>query len=380
MSGSIELLNAETGALLTGPVPVVRGTGFPPLTEIRVEVSCQDGRGRRWSSCNDYLVSAEGLFDTSLTAAVGEGYYGIAPEGPFTSMQCRDGSYPWQPTERIRYQVLCSAAGNQLFTAVLERALDAAAAAFTHAQALVFDDQAADSCDPCRALAPYGILAQSSEAGMVSDLAAAWPSPDPDLPRFVIASGRASARALECARRSSGLQGVILFSGAGLRFDALRDSEGELPSLALDHSVLQPRAEGVLITRKLYAEAVADKANRERGRIAVEDIACPIFLFSGLDDQIWPSSAFSELVCQRRKLKGCPHPTYHRTFEGVGHDLGPSLGLPTLPTTERTIDHPDTGFRLLLGGKPGRQARARRHCWDAMLAILTGKATDLVTP
>lgn len=178
------------------------------------------------------------------------------------------------------------------------------------------------------------------------------------------------------------LAGVVLFSGGGLRFDPIRAgsadgrgqwAEEELSYIPLDHSSLQPKADDVLITRKLYAEAVADKNRRELGRIQAEKVACPIYMFSGLDDQIWPSSAFSELVVQRRKLKGCPFPTYHRTFEAVGHDIGPSLGLPTLPTTERTVQHPDTGFRLLLGGKPGRQARARREAWNSLLAILSGQ-------
>ena len=77
-------------------------------------------------------------------------------------------------------------------------------------------------------------------------------------------------------------------------------------------------------------------------------------------------------------MADCPFVTYHRTYEGVGHDLGPSLGIPTLPTTERTVSHPETGFRLLLGGKMGRQGRARRECWEALLDILAGRFENVL--
>ncbi|MCA9781692.1 MAG: hypothetical protein KC800_33470, partial [Candidatus Eremiobacteraeota bacterium] len=138
-----------------------------------------------------------------------------------------------------------------------------------------------------------------------------------------------------------------------------------------DHSTLQPRGQTVLATRKIYAEAVADRKNRDLGRIEVEKINCPLYLFSGSDDQIWPSAAFSELVAQRRKQHGQEEITTHRTFPSVGYDLGPVLGLPGLPTTERTISHSSTGFRLLLGGKMGRQSRARRECWERLVELLT---------
>lgn len=142
----------------------------------------------------------------------------------------------------------------------------------------------------------------------------------------------------------------------------------------LSRFTVQPARDGFIRTRTLYAEAVVDRRQRDRARIAVEHIACPIHMFSGGDDQVWPSAAFSELVSQRRAQTGCPFLTTHRTFDGVGHDLGPSPGWPTLPTTERSAGHPDIEARLLLGGKMGRQARARRECWDSLLAILSEAA------
>ena len=370
------------GDLWTGPVPAIRGTGFPPLKEIHVEVSCRDGKGRHWRSSNEYLVSAEGVFDTTRTAAVGEGYYGIAPEGPFYSMLCQepdtlgdpgrlDGpagqaglgrhDFAWRELSSIDYRVACFEGKTEIFSQNLRRDIGRPAQA-PLARVFLFDD-GGSSEHAIQALQSHGVEVATLDPRQATDS---------DLPAVIVGCGRASARALEIAIRWPQAQAVALFSGGGLRFDPFEDEEGPLDHIELDHASLRPKAEGILVTRTMYAEAVASKGNRERGRIEVEKIACPVYMFSGLDDQIWPASAFSELIAQRRKIKGCPFPTYHRTFEGVGHDLGPTLGPPTLPTTERTIAHPDTGFRLLLGGKPGRQARARRECWDALIAILNG--------
>jgi hypothetical protein len=385
----VELIeDPDYGDLYTGPVPVVRGTRFPPLQEIRVEISCQCGLGRSWKSANTYLVSAEGIFDTSATASVGEDYYGIVAEGPFFSMKCVEGpgrDFGSKNTNRLEYAIACFDGDNEIWSKQLSRYLgrDLHAVPEPRVQVLLFDDEvASDELDAMLALAPYGVAVLKNTAHeQVGDYHDLGIPGNRHLPTYIVGSGRASAKALEAAMALSDIRAVILFSGGGLRFDPIggghHDRSGRwvktaLPYIGLDHSSLQPKADGIVTTRKLYADAVADRTKREQGRIEVERVACPIYMFSGLDDQIWPSSAFSELVAQRRKIKGCPFPTYHRTFENVGHDIGPSLGLPTLPTSERTIEHPDTGFRLLLGGKAGRQARARRECWETLLQILAG--------
>ena len=142
---------------------------------------------------------------------------------------------------------------------------------------------------------------------------------------YLVASGRASEAALELAQRLDNLRAVLVFSGSGLRFSPWKIEGRELGHVACDHSSLQPRGRTVLATRTIYADAVADRENRDRGRIEVEKIACPLYLFSGADDQIWPSSAFSELAAQRRKAHGREADTMHKTFPSVGHDLGPEL-------------------------------------------------------
>lgn len=390
VTGRIELIEEPAGPTFwTSPAPVVRGVDFPPLTEVRVEVSCRDARQRLWKSSNDYLVSADGVFDTSLTASVGQGYYGITREGPIASMVPQDGAvheyegaheFAWRELPELVYEYACYANQELLWSSVCSRAVARAPVnpPAPTVELFYFDDSVNSLEHPAlQALAAHGAKVS------LEDPRSGQAALEQALPAVIVASGRASGRALEIAIDCPHVSAVVLFSGGGLRFDPFETAATEsgepsrsLQYISLDHASLRPKAEGVLVTRTMYAEAVADRSAREKGRIEVEKIACPIYLFSGLDDQIWPASAFSELIVQRRKTQNCRYPTSHRTFEAVGHDLGPSLGPPSLPTTERTVEHPETGFRLLLGGKPGRQARARRECWESLLKILSGAPLD----
>jgi BAAT / Acyl-CoA thioester hydrolase C terminal len=377
VSGTVELHTSFDAELWCDAPPMVSGSGFVPVTEVQLAVSCNDGSGRLWESQNGFLVSAETTFHTGLTAAFGEDYYGIAAEGPIYSMRCRDGvghDFALPDSGELRFTFRLLDGNREIWTSDVVRhtrverrdALgvklfflhnNTPGARHGHAQleGLGYQVQERHVRPDFADLDP--LLEQIRSAGKV----------------HLVGSGRASEAALEIAQRSPELLSVSVFSGSGLRFSPWKMEGVELPYVHCDHSTLQPRGQSVLSTRKVYAEAVADRDNRNQGRIEVEKICCPLYLFSGTDDQIWPSAAFSELSSQRRKAHQREADTYHRTFPSVGYDLGPELGLPGLPTTERTLSHPSTGFRLSLGGKMGRQSRARRECWQSLLEILGGK-------
>jgi hypothetical protein len=352
----------------------VSGDGFLPVTEVRLIASCCDGAGHRWQSQNSYLVSASTTFATDTTAAVGEDYYGVAAEGPLYSMRCQESSpqdfvLPHDGKLKLAFQLFDG--GTEVWSAETVRT--------THGEEtdgggfLWFLHNGEPG-------AAHGVSMLRARGFRVKDRAVRTDDPDldplltemreDDEPFHLVASGRSSEAALELAQRLPGLKSVVAFSGSGLRFSPWKIEGRELPHVVCDHSTLQPRGQTMLATRKIYAEAVADRENRDQGRIEVEKIACSLYLFTGSDDQIWPSAAFSELAAQRRKQHGLEETTIHRTFPSVGYDLGPALGLPGLPTTERTISHTSTGFRLLLGGKMGRQSRARRECWERLVEIL----------
>lgn len=371
-------------SLWCSSVPSVRGSGFVPVQEVRLVTKCVDGAGRAWSSMNNYLISAEQRFDTRQTAAMGDAYYGINAEGPYISMVCEQGKghdFTLPSDGTLRYQLSLFDGSEEVWSQELERVSQAEPSATTDIRIFFLQQGAAAGIHGANQLSSLGFRVENHTVNPENPdldhlLEALRKTLADGQPTYLISSGRASEAALELAQRCQGLSAVLLFSGSGLRFSSWKLDGRELPFVACEHSSLRPRS-GTVCTRTVYAEAVASKSNREQGRISVEKIECPLYMFSGLDDQVWPSSAFSELAAQRRKQKDCQHPTVHKTFEGVGHDIGPELGLPTLPTTERTLSHPPTGFRLLLGGKMGRQSRARRECWDMMLQVLSGRTLSL---
>ena len=159
-TGRIELIvDAEYGDLWSGPVPIVRGMELTPLQEIRVEVSCRDGKDRLWKSSNCYLVSADGIFDTSQTAAVGEGYYGISPEAILNSMECVDGpGHDFsRETESLKYRFACFDGNEEFWSTELIRRLGRAESDRPKpwVEVVLFDD--ADQREAAAALSSYGV-------------------------------------------------------------------------------------------------------------------------------------------------------------------------------------------------------------------------------
>lgn len=375
----VEILHdASYGDLLTGPSPAIRGTFFEPLQEVRLEIACQDRNGYPWKSVTNYQVDSAGIFDTSVSVETGNAYNGDAADRPFTSMQCQYGSghdFSGKDIGRVEYHVSCyDQCDTKIWSSSFNRYLgrDLRCVPDPWSNVLLFDDEInSEGIDTMLALAPYGVA-------VVGHMFAAsprnLPSPvvDFSIPTYVIGSGRASATALQYAIGKPEIQGVILFSGTGIRFDPLEDLE----YIALDVSGLDTSGHSGQSTRSIYDQASLLQNNEKRARVKVERIQCPIFMFSGADDQVWPSASYCEEIVRWRQDKACVYPTVLRTFQNVGHDIGPSLGFPGLPTTERSIGVDSSNFRFLMGGEFELQARARRACWKDLLGILGGKGSE----
>jgi fermentation-respiration switch protein FrsA (DUF1100 family) len=104
-----------------------------------------------------------------------------------------------------------------------------------------------------------------------------------------------------------------------------------------------------------------------RATIPVERSSAGILLLSGTDDDVWPSTLFSELVMAR--LRHYPKPARHLAFRGAGH----RFVFPTLPGTVTTSVHPQGLERLTMGGDAAANSRAARLGHDAVLHALRGE-------
>jgi len=108
-----------------------------------------------------------------------------------------------------------------------------------------------------------------------------------------------------------------------------------------------------------------------RATIPVENSSAGILLLSGTDDDVWPSTLFSELVMAR--LRRYPKPARHLAFRGAGH----RFVFPTLPGTLTTSVHPQGLERLTMGGDAAANSRAARLGHDAVLHALRGEWNEI---
>ena len=108
--------------------------------------------------------------------------------------------------------------------------------------------------------------------------------------------------------------------------------------------------------------------NAAGAEIAVERIASPLLLFSGKDDQLWPSDVFAARVVERLKAHRFTHPVEHYSYENAGH----LIMRPFVPTSDvrQVRIHPVTKRPNMTGGTPEGQARANEDSWTKLLAFV----------
>lgn len=112
--------------------------------------------------------------------------------------------------------------------------------------------------------------------------------------------------------------------------------------------------------RPFYERALAVPMAVRDGSIAVEKINGPVMLISGTDDELWPSTRFSEMVMEKLKAHDHPFPYEHLRYEGAGH-------LITLPGYE---PEEDWLRRVKLGGTPEANEFANADSWTRVLGFL----------
>jgi dienelactone hydrolase len=102
-----------------------------------------------------------------------------------------------------------------------------------------------------------------------------------------------------------------------------------------------------------------------RASIEVERIAGRILLVSGVDDQLWPSAEYSELIVRRLREHG--RDARHLSYPDAGHFVCFPYGLPDIPPfTQLALGPTTTDF----GGTPAANAAAARQSWPEILAFL----------
>lgn len=198
----------------------------------------------------------------------------------------------------------------------------------------------------------------------------------------IVGSSLGAQLGLLAASVSPAVGGVVSFSGSGVVVPVanrlwpaspFRSGGRDVPFLRHAGSLallfrffaasLAPRSVPISLTR-YRRNALANRERVARATIAIEKAACPVIMFSGDDDQIWPSSPLCSVLEER--LAGAAHRFGHElhVYEGAGH----TLGIPYLPFSDEVALGP---FRFLTGGKKLAHQRACVDSWDRMLGFLT---------
>ena len=114
-----------------------------------------------------------------------------------------------------------------------------------------------------------------------------------------------------------------------------------------------------------FAEAIRNSEAVERSAIAVENINGPVLMFSGTDDQMWPSLNLADLAVQRMMARNFAHPYEHVSYAGAGH----FIRFPYSPTITE-IYHPLTHVMMALGGDQHANHVANLNSWHRALSFL----------
>jgi dienelactone hydrolase len=114
-----------------------------------------------------------------------------------------------------------------------------------------------------------------------------------------------------------------------------------------------------------YAAALENKDRVRAAEIPVEKINGPILMITGKDDQMWPSTALSDIAMERLKRNSFPHAYDHVCYEKAGHDIGP----PYQPSLVR-IRHTVVPF-IAIGGTQKANAQASEDSWRRVLSLLS---------
>ena len=114
-----------------------------------------------------------------------------------------------------------------------------------------------------------------------------------------------------------------------------------------------------------FLGGLRDETAVAEAKIPVENIRCPVLLFSGRDDQLWPSPILAKIA-----EDGLTSATSveHIAYDDAGHNIGH----PYLPTTTHSLVHPLNGLEIDLGGTDAGDAHARADSWRRALKLLAG--------
>lgn len=124
--------------------------------------------------------------------------------------------------------------------------------------------------------------------------------------------------------------------------------------------------------RDMFLTTLKDCKHLKEATILVENTQGPILLISGDDDQLWPSTVFSDLVMKRLAEHHHPYADQHLHYRGAGHFVCFPYGYPFLPPITKRIQG------LAVGGTVDETAASVVDSWSKILTFFD-QLSDTIT-
>lgn len=115
-----------------------------------------------------------------------------------------------------------------------------------------------------------------------------------------------------------------------------------------------------------FLKMMENEEAAQAAAIPVEKIQGAVLMISGEDDQMWPSTVFSERVMARLKAHGFDKPYQHLSYPKAGH----AILVPYLPLAPSEMIHPVDGQLYAFGGEPEYQSFATRDSWEKAVEFI----------
>ena len=395
----------------------IQVTGAPAAHPLTVKASALDGLKRRWSSEATFVSGVDGEVDLACQAPRSGSYLTADANGLLWSMQLDP-----DVEQRTAFSVLQA----EDVTIRLSVELDGVERAAAHVERQFLTDQTireevrddglvASFFHPREGVNPGVIVLGGSGGGLAEDLPALLASQGyavlslgyflmPGLPQELVEIPlEYFARAIAWLKRSPAVHGDLLaVSGAsrggelalllGAKFSDLKavvayvpsgvvwpgiGGSGESPKTAwswhgqpVDCMVTAAPdpalwSKSPVAITPWFVESIKNRQHLEAAAIAVENINGPVLMFSGTDDQMWPSLNLADLAVQRLADRNFSHPYEHVSYAGAGH----FIRFPYSPPIS-AIFHPVTRMMMALGGTPEANHIANLDSWRRCLSFL----------
>jgi dienelactone hydrolase len=396
----------------------VRVRGLAAGERVTVRSSCTDERGQAWSGWATFVADGDGRVDASAQAPVAGTYDGVDGMGLVWSMALAPDRAQRSPfvveTDPVRIEFALETNGAVVSTVLVERLTLGTG---VRRREVREDGVVGTLFAPAgQARAPGVVVLGGSDGGVSESMAALLASRGytslalayfrfEDLPpdlmsipleyferaiAWLLAHDAAADNGVAVVGRSRGaelalllgatfpsVRAVVGYVGSGLVHRGVTPAKPHEPAwtrhgvpvefVAGDDVALPPPQPGVPVAFRLAFEDVLRTCpSLEPSTIPVERTRGPILLFSGVDDQMWPSTYLSNIAMRRLAERDFDHSFSHQAYPGAGH----VFYLPNIPATVLSDRHPVAGFDVAYGGDPCCDAVAARRAWGWMLRVL----------